>query len=188
MVKKYLIVLLAAALALTACGGAAFSAATPTPSEPWTTHTEEPLGIRIAYPEAWAVKSEDGGLYLSDDEANFGSPVVPNGAGVVIATFPTSDFKGITDPVELLNAYHENFQALGGVLEPDGETETLTIHDNPAAFARYTGNMFDQPGAFTLTAIIHGDTAAAIFTMDTTTGGIHSDRLRRIAESVEFLK
>ncbi len=188
MVKKYLIVLLAAALALTACGGAASPAATPTPSEPWATHTEDALGIRVSYPEAWAVKSEDGGLYFSDNEANFGSPVVPDGAGVVIATFPTADFKNITDPVELLNVYHENFQALGGVLEPDGEVETLTIHDNPAAFARYTGSMFDQPGAFTLTAIVHNDMAAAVFTMDTTTGGIHSERLRRIAESVEFLK
>ncbi len=188
MVKKYLLVLLAAVLALAACSGVASPAATPTPSEPWTTHTEEPLGIRVSYPEAWAMKSEDGGLYLSDDEANFGSPVVPDGAAVVIATFPTSDFKDITDPVKLLNVYHENFQALGGVLEPDGEPETLTIHDNPAAFARYTGTMFEQEGAFTLTAIVHDDTAAAVFTMDTTTGGIHKERLRRIAESVEFLK
>ncbi len=187
MVKKYLLVLLAAVLALTACSGASSPAASPTPSEPWTTHTEEALGIRLAYPETWAVKSEEGGFYLSDDEANFGSPIIPDGAGVVIATFPVSDFNDINDPVELLEAYHQNFEALGGVLEPEGETESLTIHDNPAAFARYTGTMFDQPGAFTLTAIIHGDMAAAIFTMDTTENAIHSDRLRRISESIEFL-
>ncbi len=188
MLKKLFFFVAVSALLLTACGGQAVSQATPTPSEPWTTHTDDGLGISVQYPEAWALKSDlEGGLYISNDASNFDSPIIVNGVGVIISSFSTADFNNATDPAEILDTYARNFEAMSANLEQVGETESLTINGKPAAFARYRGTAFDQEGEFTFTTIVNGDVAASVLTIDTSEGAVYSERVRRIAESLAFL-
>ncbi|RMF44206.1 MAG: hypothetical protein D6755_09430 [Anaerolineae bacterium] len=186
MFKKKWLLSLVLVFLLGACGGKATDA--PASDEPWTSHTDTTLGISVEYPADWALKSdsEGGGLYISNDVSNFGSPIIVNGVGVIVSAFPISDFNGITDPAKILDIYFSNLQSLSADLTPVGETETLRIHGNPAATARFQGTAFDQQGEFTFTAIVHGDTIASVLTIDTTTSGEHTQRLRRIAESVTF--
>ncbi len=185
MSKKVALLGFAFVLLLSACSGNRTAA--PADDEPWTSHTDETLGISLEYPAAWAIKNDpDGGMYISNDESNFGSPIIVDGAGVIVSTLSTSDFDGTSDPVQILDVYFQNLQSLNADLTPIGKTETLTIHGNDAATARYQGTIFDQQGELTFTAIVHGDRIASVMTIDTTASGEHSQRLRRITESVTF--
>ncbi len=187
--KTLFIVALIALFVLSACSSAGSSNAVPTPSEPWASLDEDTLGVHVSYPEAWAYKVDpEGGLYISNDEANFGSPIIVNGVAVIISAFDSADFNNLTDPSEIVGVYYQNLQSLSADLQPIGEVETLKIQGNPAAIAHYQGTAFDQEGEFTVTAIVQESRVISALTIDTTEGHTQSQRLRQVVESLDFLK
>ncbi len=187
--KTLFVVAFIALVVLSACSSAGSSKTVPTPSEPWTNLDEETLGVHVSYPEAWSYEVDpEGGLYISNDETNFGSPMIVDGVAVIISAFDSADFSNLTDPTEIVGVYYKNLQSLSADLQPVGEVETLKIQGNPAAIAHYQGIAFDQNGEFTVTAIVQESRIISALTVDTTEGGSQSQRLRQVVESLDFLK
>ncbi|GAB4529088.1 MAG: hypothetical protein Fur0018_15480 [Anaerolineales bacterium] len=187
MSKKILAILMGCALILllTAC----VARGNAIPDKGWTTLTEETLGISVSLPDTWASKSTpDGGLFISNDAANFASPIIVNGVAVAISTLDSAQYNNLTDPIAIVDTYAQNIQSIGASLQPIGAVETWESQGYPAATGRYRGTLFDQAGEITFTAIVHGSRIASIMTIDTTDGQTQTQVLQQITRSVAFLK
>lgn len=155
-----------------------------TKQQDWKRIDSPSLGISIQIPESWAMYFADGVLYLGSSQAALDRKMYADEAGVSIAPAILEDLDGADEPITVVENFMLRFNHAANSLEVTSETRQRTIQGQPAATIGFEGDIGDQKGIFTFTAIVQGERAIVIFTVDGSTDGRFETILDQIVTSV----
>lgn len=177
-IKQLFFGLLCLSFLLAGCSGAN--------AVPMDDYESTDLGIVLGKPESWVLEEADGVLYMATTQDALDSQALEDQAAISISTSTTYDFNDMEDPVAIVNEFMSRFQSTNEGLEITQETAALTIQGQSAAQTAFNGTVANQPGFFTLSAIVRDGKVIVLFSIDGSTDSHYAEVIQQVTDSLQF--